>query len=510
MKSKTIKNSNNKSSLPNDRTRPFICHICGKELSSDLIKVHLLKEHLFGINECVLVQVVESVRDQYIRSYYITMPVSTTLQTIEKFLIDFQAFKAMPLGQFYYTSREALPWNKDIFDEKDYVLKKSCHIGDPLPSRTIMYDFGFRTPNDIQPVIIVCNLHILQTVRRDRLRPSVKIMACDFSDDCHYDIRVNSLGTAEIIYDARTKTARATDPDSIHSISDEELTGLISAVSDSSMRKDRGSLIKHLSLYLCAAANLYGVINFRDFKKLIMNYRNINIDEKMYIDMQSARPRLLSKKSIEGDLFVYPEVLNTSFDPNVLGEIFKTVLRERTEKSMRLLPEIDFLRYIDSCYLKRTHHVDAFCSLFKNKVSMLGFDNIYEIVYHFKILSQVFIIDQNPLIAFVTQTQGGEPIWSQNEIRHVLSIIFNTYHEVPLWSNYGWTPLEMRPLRASPPPKADIQFSDICVSCMDDKTNDKQSSDISFDHTFSKAKVGRNEPCPCGSGKKYKHCHGKN
>ncbi|MEE0908686.1 MAG: SEC-C metal-binding domain-containing protein, partial [Muribaculaceae bacterium] len=23
-------------------------------------------------------------------------------------------------------------------------------------------------------------------------------------------------------------------------------------------------------------------------------------------------------------------------------------------------------------------------------------------------------------------------------------------------------------------------------------------------------KVGRNDPCPCGSGKKYKDCHGKN
>jgi uncharacterized protein YecA (UPF0149 family) len=22
-------------------------------------------------------------------------------------------------------------------------------------------------------------------------------------------------------------------------------------------------------------------------------------------------------------------------------------------------------------------------------------------------------------------------------------------------------------------------------------------------------KVGRNDPCPCGSGKKYKKCHGK-
>ncbi|MCX8012944.1 MAG: SEC-C metal-binding domain-containing protein, partial [Rectinema sp.] len=22
-------------------------------------------------------------------------------------------------------------------------------------------------------------------------------------------------------------------------------------------------------------------------------------------------------------------------------------------------------------------------------------------------------------------------------------------------------------------------------------------------------KIGRNDPCPCGSGKKYKHCHGR-
>ncbi|MDR1929292.1 MAG: SEC-C domain-containing protein [Treponema sp.] len=21
--------------------------------------------------------------------------------------------------------------------------------------------------------------------------------------------------------------------------------------------------------------------------------------------------------------------------------------------------------------------------------------------------------------------------------------------------------------------------------------------------------MGRNDPCPCGSGKKYKHCHGR-
>ncbi|MFL5024936.1 MAG: SEC-C metal-binding domain-containing protein, partial [Microvirga sp.] len=27
--------------------------------------------------------------------------------------------------------------------------------------------------------------------------------------------------------------------------------------------------------------------------------------------------------------------------------------------------------------------------------------------------------------------------------------------------------------------------------------------------TRDQPKVGRNEPCPCGSGKKFKHCHGQ-
>jgi preprotein translocase subunit SecA len=27
--------------------------------------------------------------------------------------------------------------------------------------------------------------------------------------------------------------------------------------------------------------------------------------------------------------------------------------------------------------------------------------------------------------------------------------------------------------------------------------------------TRTAAKVGRNEPCPCGSGRKYKKCHGR-
>jgi len=35
------------------------------------------------------------------------------------------------------------------------------------------------------------------------------------------------------------------------------------------------------------------------------------------------------------------------------------------------------------------------------------------------------------------------------------------------------------------------------------------SSDVDAQNKGKKEKIGRNEPCPCGSGKKYKQCHGK-
>jgi len=38
--------------------------------------------------------------------------------------------------------------------------------------------------------------------------------------------------------------------------------------------------------------------------------------------------------------------------------------------------------------------------------------------------------------------------------------------------------------------------------------NDPAFAEEAAKAPFSEQKVGRNEPCPCGSGKKFKHCHG--
>ena len=39
-------------------------------------------------------------------------------------------------------------------------------------------------------------------------------------------------------------------------------------------------------------------------------------------------------------------------------------------------------------------------------------------------------------------------------------------------------------------------------------TNNNQTEKTDDARKIISKKVGRNEPCPCGSGKKYKQCHG--
>ena len=63
----------------------------------------------------------------------------------------------------------------------------------------------------------------------------------------------------------------------------------------------------------------------------------------------------------------------------------------------------------------------------------------------------------------------------------------------------------------------DMQFEHAQASAMDDAiaenlTPEQEAASIATQHqpfVRPQRKVGRNEPCPCGSGKKYKQCHGK-
>jgi len=70
---------------------------------------------------------------------------------------------------------------------------------------------------------------------------------------------------------------------------------------------------------------------------------------------------------------------------------------------------------------------------------------------------------------------------------------------------------EPAPLMPAPPQMQNLQYQHAPAAALADGADlDEESMGETVADTFVRQapKVGRNDPCPCGSGKKYKHCHG--
>ncbi len=59
-------------------------------------------------------------------------------------------------------------------------------------------------------------------------------------------------------------------------------------------------------------------------------------------------------------------------------------------------------------------------------------------------------------------------------------------------------------------PKSKLDLSKMKTGREDPGYNDPSKGKSKAEPVRVEKKAGRNDPCPCGSGKKYKHCHGKN
>ncbi|MBO7673383.1 MAG: SEC-C domain-containing protein [Atopobiaceae bacterium] len=75
------------------------------------------------------------------------------------------------------------------------------------------------------------------------------------------------------------------------------------------------------------------------------------------------------------------------------------------------------------------------------------------------------------------------------QLQTLLTLWQNMCNGLPIWPNNGWAPNEIR---------NHVQDGQ--------KTSGRR---VFYNPDGSVMKVGRNDPCPCGSGKKYKRCCGR-
>lgn len=145
----------------------------------------------------------------------------------------------------------------------------------------------------------------------------------------------------------------------------------------------------------------------------------------------------------------------------IADDLYEKKEKEIGEEAMRELERIVLLRVVDGKWMD---HIDAMDQL-RQGISIRAYGN------------------EDPVRAY-----GNEGYEMFNELNESIreETVRLLYHVVPA-SNMKRTEVA-KPTRES-----------------------GGAQDQPEERTFErkKKKVGRNDPCPCGSGKKYKHCHGK-
>lgn len=114
---------------------------------------------------------------------------------------------------------------------------------------------------------------------------------------------------------------------------------------------------------------------------------------------------------------------------------------------------------------------------------------------------------------------------SLEEIREWTELVSDYSNHLPFWKFYGYSSAEATEYKSKEGNQGPIHLSfgpGIRKRMMEDpyfnpdeivrRLNEEVDREIinsGFHDESIFKKVGRNEPCPCGSGKKFKHCHGK-
>ncbi len=229
-----------------------------------------------------------------------------------------------------------------------------------------------------------------------------------------------------------------------------------------------------LNSYAVAAVSLYGAISQDDFVALFnsQNDRQTSIDEMF--------PILIAYVYMDAGYCFWDEyIVDSDFEDDDFQGV-PPLLAKRKGKPRYTPPRDKFLKYSDWDYYEITPQLAAL------KAKLAEFITDPELLLD--VLDEIHDIcaaEARMQEHFDLLDTAGVVFDGRKQAEAVVRLIVDVQNNTRIWSNYGHTPREL--------------------------STTGKSSLLPFPSTQPRRvqKTGRNEPCPCGSGKKYKNCCGK-
>lgn len=244
----------------------------------------------------------------------------------------------------------------------------------------------------------------------------------------------------------------------------------IETIKNLTKSKDGKSLVKNnqeLEMLILGACRFYGVISENVLLNILKNTFNDLTLESIhnFIEKRWMLNIFISKMEDSGNKEIY-FVSDSVFEPvDILNEVFKY-----ENLDYKIISNEELKKYWGYFYIEKSQEIADLITLFMNEKLVGG-------TIGFELTSIIDKIKNNLSIDDIVEDTKTRVSFSSKENENIFKALVKQISlTLPLWTLKGHT------------------YSEVFG-------NTQQPRNVE--------KIGRNEPCPCGSGKKYKKCCGK-
>jgi hypothetical protein len=238
------------------------------------------------------------------------------------------------------------------------------------------------------------------------------------------------------------------------------------------------NLLKKVDEYACAAVNLYGAIPMEEFMRIYRERGESDLNEstvrRILLDLIGEEADSEIEYRLRGDILFSDELNDWEDD-----ELADLIERSRVYP-LFVPPTEQFLAYADWLYFEETPAHEKFVEFLQSKEGRGARDKA---AYKLLVGELCSVLRQwAPMQECFDILESFDiKLRDLKDIKLATKLLTQMRDHTRVWGKNGATLIELRSYKPA-------------------NTTTYRSPN---------AKIGRNDPCPCGSGKKYKHCCGK-
>lgn len=234
--------------------------------------------------------------------------------------------------------------------------------------------------------------------------------------------------------------------------------------------------------YIVALTNLYGIVH----KRKVLEIYNLQNEDQIGIDtveklMEDHPDKLRSQFVYIHDDYFEQEAIKNAAE-------FNEELRKKQGKPYYIPEKRELLKYTDDFYFEKTKEYSA---LLRYLTKHIYQGNKLHASNHCEDIQGLLQVEGsiNRIL------EDFPPFDKEEQVSEVLDLVTNLSNNTRLWSNNGHTPQELAAYEQPFLGKFPVDYE-----------GSHEKPDLTVIDGGTNKKIGRNEPCPCGSGKKYKKC----